>query len=301
MATAACAAMVLAAPAQAAPLTCGHKVTTSVTLSADITNCPEDGLIVGADNITIDLGGHAITAGAGSGGMTPNYSDGIDVDGHTGVTIRHGSITGFLYSISSRANATATTMVNLAVDCEIFLDGDRNRADRIDVNSAQYHSGAITLHGNAISITRSQTYGYGAIDVLGDGATIDANTVVEAYAGIFVSGFAPRVTRNTVANVIIGMNVDSSSGGVIEGNQVSALAPSGFYGIKVNGTSSTRVVRNTATGFDWFGLGITGALVKANTANDNPGVGIDASNGAIDGGGNSASGNGVADCIGVAC
>jgi hypothetical protein len=52
----------LASPASAEdPIECGDTITHSVTLTADLGPCPGDGLIVGADGITIDLGGHTLT------------------------------------------------------------------------------------------------------------------------------------------------------------------------------------------------------------------------------------------------
>jgi hypothetical protein len=49
-----------ASPAQPA---CGQVITHSIALQADVTGCTGPGLVVGADGITIDLGGHTI-AGA---------------------------------------------------------------------------------------------------------------------------------------------------------------------------------------------------------------------------------------------
>lgn len=46
------------------PLTCASVLTTSVTLRANLT-CPENGLVVGANGITVNLAGHTI-AGTGS-------------------------------------------------------------------------------------------------------------------------------------------------------------------------------------------------------------------------------------------
>ena len=41
--------------AGAAPLACGEVITKDTTLQSDLTNCPGDGLVVGADEITLDL------------------------------------------------------------------------------------------------------------------------------------------------------------------------------------------------------------------------------------------------------
>src|SRR4051794_23608464 len=61
---------VLAAPASAsaATLECGSIVTASTTLRADLVDCPGDGLVIGADNITLDLKGHTLDGVAAARG-----------------------------------------------------------------------------------------------------------------------------------------------------------------------------------------------------------------------------------------
>ena len=41
---------------------CGDTITVSTTLVADLVNCPNNGIVIGADNITLDLNGHVIEA-----------------------------------------------------------------------------------------------------------------------------------------------------------------------------------------------------------------------------------------------
>ena len=44
-------------PAQAAILTCGQTITQDTTLENDLGPCPNHGIVIGADGITIDLDG----------------------------------------------------------------------------------------------------------------------------------------------------------------------------------------------------------------------------------------------------
>lgn len=69
---------------------CGLHVTTDYTLTQDIGPCPNGGLVVDADNITVDLNDFRIFG-------TPKHNDGVGVDitGHTGVTVQHGTISDF--------------------------------------------------------------------------------------------------------------------------------------------------------------------------------------------------------------
>ncbi len=77
--------------------TCAMRVSESFTLANDM-SCSGDGMVIVADNITIDLGGHTLT-GPGMGPQTwplPQLdSVGVRVGGHTGVTIRNGKTTAF--------------------------------------------------------------------------------------------------------------------------------------------------------------------------------------------------------------
>src|SRR5436190_10859883 len=41
--------------AQANDVSCGDTITTSTTLDSDLVNCPNNGVVIGADNITLDL------------------------------------------------------------------------------------------------------------------------------------------------------------------------------------------------------------------------------------------------------
>ena len=68
---------------------CGTTVTTNVKLTQDL-SCAGNGLVVGANGVTIDLNGHTI---AGSGPFRPFI--GIAVSGWSNVTIRDGTVTMF--------------------------------------------------------------------------------------------------------------------------------------------------------------------------------------------------------------
>jgi len=87
---------VLAATAGAAPggVEFGDVVTTDIRLKKDISG-NGDGLIIGADGITIDLGGRTISSDDGIGIGIHNP------DGYSGITIRNGTIEGFQEGIRS--------------------------------------------------------------------------------------------------------------------------------------------------------------------------------------------------------
>ena len=78
------------APAGAAHVSCGQTITQSTTLDSDVGPCPNNGIIVGADGITLNLNGHRVFGTAGSGDGA-----GILLHNRTGVTVTTGSVTDF--------------------------------------------------------------------------------------------------------------------------------------------------------------------------------------------------------------
>jgi parallel beta-helix repeat protein len=85
-------------------LHCGDTITTNIVLHKDLVNCPNNGLIIGADGITLNLNGHKIDGdGAPAAGCDPNteFCDlGVVNDGHDGVTVMHGSVREFLFGLA---------------------------------------------------------------------------------------------------------------------------------------------------------------------------------------------------------
>ena len=92
-----------AAEALATNVSCGAVITTDTTLHRNLANCPNNGIVIGADNITLNLNGHTID---GDGALIAECPDGeacdVGVDngaGHSGVTIADGAITDFEFGI----------------------------------------------------------------------------------------------------------------------------------------------------------------------------------------------------------
>jgi hypothetical protein len=46
--------------AQASHVSCGDTITADTTLDSDLVDCPNNGIVIGADDITLDLNGHMI-------------------------------------------------------------------------------------------------------------------------------------------------------------------------------------------------------------------------------------------------
>ena len=81
--------------AQTAPLSCGDTITVDTTLDRDLLDCPNNGIVIGADDITLDLNGHTISGDGKPFKACPEREIcdvGVLNDGHDGVTVRNGSV-----------------------------------------------------------------------------------------------------------------------------------------------------------------------------------------------------------------
>ena len=79
---------------------CGDTITVDTKLTSDLVNCPNNGIVIGADNITLDLNGHVIDGdGAEFSDCPPDEVCDVgvvDFD-HHGVTIKGGRVREFTF------------------------------------------------------------------------------------------------------------------------------------------------------------------------------------------------------------
>jgi hypothetical protein len=86
------ACLTFSASASATPVRCGDVIKQDTTLDSDLLNCPGDGIVIGADGVTLDLNGHSIKGlGAGSG---------VSATGRRNVEVSRGAIRGFADAIA---------------------------------------------------------------------------------------------------------------------------------------------------------------------------------------------------------
>jgi parallel beta-helix repeat protein len=131
-----------AGPASAQPLGCGAVVTEDTTLTADLLDCPGDGLVVGAGGITIDLNGHTISGQIISGGRPDQV--GIDNSGgHDDVTVRNGVVRAFagggVHLVRADRNLVQDLTMDFFGDFGILLEGGGS-ANRFTGNTLESNS-----------------------------------------------------------------------------------------------------------------------------------------------------------------
>jgi parallel beta-helix repeat protein len=287
---------------------CGDTVTTDVTLTADL-DCTGTALTIGAANVTIDLGGHVISG--------TDTSIGIVGQGFDGITIRDGALEGFAFGVDI-VKAERVTVEDLEVTSATTVPSG---FPATGLNFAEVDDA--TISGNRIS--RGQA---GISFVTANDVTIDDNTLDAVQTGVQVlESTAVRVTGNTMTGNAGGISLQATANTSVVGNTTSG-GISGIYVLQPGILDTGNVIDgNTTTGASSSGIFVdagsggvalrmnradrnfTGMVVRSpettlttNAADDNTQLGIDAIAGVVDGGGNTASGNGDArQCVGVVC
>jgi Right handed beta helix region len=289
LASAAIAVALLPATAQGAPA-CGDVVTEDVRLETSLTGC-ETGLVVGADGVTVDLGGHAIE-GTGSG-------TGVVSTGFAHVTITNGTIRGFGTGVrlSSALSGTVSALRIYDAGTGILVIGE-----------APGDMAGLEITGNRVVETRSGGFACRGETEAGE-PMLMARNVFAATGGDGVSlSFCPADLVRNVASDNTGRGITRfRSSGRTELNRANDNDGDGIRASDSHGV----FVRNVTNSNGGDGLQIRDSIpdhgpfhtVQAHVANANGGYGIFTSlEGVIDGGRNRAHANGEAvQCVGVAC
>jgi parallel beta-helix repeat protein len=284
---AAAGALVLTVGAEGSPsmtqsVSCGDTVTQSVKLTADL-HCPaSDGLDVGANHVTIDLGGHTIF------GSSPY--NGIADSGYPYATIRNGSIDGFVNAVYLHtATSSAVTGivarnnpgVAIVVDASPFT-----RVSKATVVAYGYEGVYLQTDGSSLTASTisagSNAAGVGVV-VWGSGNTLSTNAIsASPKAGILIQyGGGNQVTKNRVQGAgNDGIRLYDTQGALVGGNSVTGT---GGVGILVENTSDgTTLTKNTVWASTADGIEISsdslGSLITGNTSSGNRSSGIDVVN-----------------------
>jgi len=246
---------------------CGDTITADTTLDKNLVDCPNFGIVIGADNITLDLNGHLID------GLGPLESpDGVVIGGYDGVTVKHGRVRGFDVGVSA---GIALARKNVARHTRLLgVSSTRN------------------IDGMQLHIVRS----------LVRNSSVAGNIHRGTGMLLFRSDHVRLLHNSFRHNSMTGMSVFESTNNLIEENRFSRNR---FRdGIAMNGGSRNVLKRNIAkeNGEDGFDIEERTAKLTGNRAVRNHDLGIEAVRGVINGGGNEASGNGdPRQCTNIVC
>jgi nitrous oxidase accessory protein NosD len=229
-----------AAPAQAKrPVTvsCGQTLTHSVKLANNLTDCPGDGLVIGADNITVDLNGHTIdgvvsqTFDCEVGPQGPSGEGIKNEDGHDGLTVEGGTVQQFVDGFDAFSQTDAMTDSRLR---HLTLRDNRDSGAYIGGGDGPPTSNNRIEH-NLVSGNRNVCdRGFGIALANPHGNHVAHNRVEGGVLGILVC--CEDTDRNVLANnsvshnqddgIVVGFDNDSHS--VIRRNSVSHNGDAGI-------------------------------------------------------------------------
>ncbi|WP_344841713.1 right-handed parallel beta-helix repeat-containing protein [Kribbella ginsengisoli] len=244
---------------------CGETITTDLKLRADLIDCPGVGLVIGADNITVDLNGHTIDGDNTQADCPSDSPCDIGVSnlaGHDGVIVRGGVIRQFAVAV--------------------FADGaGRIRLRQLTVRN-NFGVGIVVVDSTDAVIQKNRVTGTDgtAVVLVGvRGGTVENNTLDHNNHGIAAANGSSRIT--IVRNVLSqqrgsaldlgggatgnrvegnrltdngdGIVLEEAHGNLISGNQVTGSGTFGFpdtagFGIVIDGGDRNKLVRNTVTG-----------------------------------------------------
>jgi parallel beta-helix repeat protein len=350
----------------AGQVSCGDTITTDVTLHHNLVNCPNNGIIIGADDITLDLNYHTVD---GDGTLTPGCNpetefcdEGVVNLGHDGVTVVHGSVREFAFGadagrvrhvrflgISTSRNlffgmvifgSTRSVIRNGSSSRNIPPEGDgigvfgsdhvrivhnkirRNPGPGIHVDDSNQNlikgnvfsrnSPAILMGGDRNEVRRNRCARNDACVLVGPGSrnVIARNRSFKDVSSIAVEkGHGNLVARNVIVRprrtgIYLAINSPPIGGrdNLIRRNFVRGSGEDAF--LVRSEDRHSRLKRNVAVGAgeDGFDVRSRSAMLTKNRALRNADLGIEATRGVGDGGGNVARRNGdPRQCTHIAC
>jgi parallel beta-helix repeat protein len=250
-------------------VSCGDTITANTTLHHDLTNCAGNGLVIGADNIRLDLSGHTIDGNATDETCPADVNfcdDGVNnAAGHSGVTIAGGTIQEFdvgvvavganhdvLNHLTTSSNAlgvllvqsTASRIVNGSATDNHFmgvllLDSSDGNEIRNNAISGSTLTPGLELHESSDN-------------------RVEKNVLEGNDEGIASSSGDHNDIRRNVLSHNVGSAIGADAG---VGNRVrdNLIADNGD-GITVGGGRETRITGNIVKRSGFFGAPDTGGF-----------------------------------------
>ena len=253
-------------------LRCGDTVTTDTTLDSDLTDCLDNGIVIGADNVTLDLNGHTID---GDGMPLDPCPEGDTCDvgvnnlaGYDGLTIVGGTVRQFGVGVFVAGGAADNRLHRLAVadntDFGIIAvestDGEIAHTSMSDNGT----DGLVLVDSrNALVAqnTVSGSHGFGIFLVGTDDSRIQHNRLDGNDHGIGVfEGSSRNIVRHNAVSHSGGSAIDVGGNGAT-GNRVehNRVRDNGD-GIVVGDAPDTLISHNLVTGTGLFGFPDTGGF-----------------------------------------
>ncbi|WP_406831514.1 right-handed parallel beta-helix repeat-containing protein [Pedococcus sp. KACC 23699] len=301
-------------PASALPtgsVGCGSELTVDTTLRSDVVGCVGDGLVIGADGITLDLNGHTV-----SGDTVEDPTEvGIRVAGHHDVHVTNGVVQGFwrgvVFDSSPRGHITAMTARRMTRRGIVVVNGSDGAQIVGNLSADNQASGiAIVTSDGANVVGNRSLRNIGGAGVRLEGAThatVSHNLLnANSFGMQLEDAVGNRLVDNTISGGEMGFEIDASNVNLVDHNRVTGtstgfgvggddntitdnqvlhgIGPDGI-GIQIGGGNRNLVAHNTVIdqirygievdNFDEVGRPTTDTVVRGNTVNGaNEGIAI---------------------------
>ena len=259
-------------------ISCGDTIIEDTVLVEDL-SCPAEtdyAIVIGASNITLDLGGHTIS------GYTPKT--GVFAGGQEGITIRNGAVEGFNIGVfiidSDRVRMENLTVRNLDIsDPNHFIFGIAVVGSQNVVVRDSLFEFLTVAHKEAVEIFDSFV-DVSNIEVRGGGAGVSFSFENEVCDP--VNSPSNGTVRNSKFSdiYVAGIWIACSSSALIEDNDFSGCeecllgiqGEAQFLGAVTGLTVRENFIHNTSLGIEF--RGISESSISNNTVFDNRGWGI---------------------------
>jgi parallel beta-helix repeat protein len=223
---------------------CGQTITAATVLTHDLGPCVGDGIIVGANNVTLDLGGHRVFGFPDPG---DGKEAGIRLPNRTGVTVSNGTVSDFDAGVAVYGGR-ANTVTNMTVRDNVGPD---------TVFGAELGDGIFLFDSAANRIIGNTVTGNGIFDGIGVWGPASRRNRIE---GNTVTGSIGPSDRGPAGHGIIVNGADQNSGSII-GTVVSNNT------VRGNGSGGIANINNV-------GASILNNLVEDNGFTNQAGNGI---------------------------
>lgn len=248
---------------------CGATITADTKLHSDLVNCPNNGLVIGADNVTLDLNGHVID------GDDAEFTDcppdepcdlGIVDFDHHGVTIKGGRVSEFTFG-ALVVGATDSRLTRLVLSNNFFsglllAESSRSDVDRLTVfgnGLTTDQAGIDVFDSHDLTITNNTVSGNGDIGffIIGlNDSRFEENAVSRnPEAGIILDGSSNELSHNRFSNAPFAIAISGDANTVAENVLSGTACPDECgFGVEVSGGTGNVIEGNTAVRFHQAGI-----------------------------------------------
>ena len=290
-------AAISSAPASAGTVSCGEKISADTTLQNDLLNCPNRGIVIGADDITLDLNGHTVDGDAIPFASCPENSFcdvGIFSHRDDDVVIKDGTVHDFdagvfvgksrrteLHAVTASENESFGFVVALSTGVEVTrssgVDGPSEESDGMGLFASSHlrvarndfsrndELGIHMFETKRSSITRNEISENPSPLFVEDSNRnrLSHNLLEQNGGGVALLGSRNEFTYNRIIEGDGGVSMEDGHDNLLAGNRIE---DPGTVGIRVGAFEPTLIPRDTVVRENVVeGAGRIGILVTSRT------------------------------------